>query len=405
MTEQPDRYPTSPSFPAPPSGQIPPPNDPGSEATVLPVATASKPRMNWWGTIVTAGVVAVVVSLVVGVGGGLVGYFLGRSADRRAAVPNVSTVAPLPQAPGNTSPRGDNTIAGIVASAMPSVVSIMFEGSSDSGSGSGFVIREDGYILTNNHVVEAAADGGKLEVTFNDGDSVKGTIVGRNAAYDLAVVKVDRTGLAPVTMGNSSAVKVGDAAIAIGEPLGLDGTVTLGIISALDRPVTAGGSGETSYINAIQTDAAINPGNSGGPLLDGSGHVIGVNSAIATMATGGEGGSIGLGFAIPINVAKRLSEEIISTGKASTPIIGVQLNLAYKGEGAEISEVTTGGPSEDAGVLAGDIITKVNDRVINDATELVVAVRSYAPGEEITLTVTRDGESVTIPVTLVAADE
>ena len=360
--------------------------------------------MNWWGTILTAAIVAIVISLVIGVAGGVIGYLVAKGSDRRGTA-TVSNTVPLPQASGDTSPRGDTTIAGIVDAVLPSVVSIMFDGGSDSGSGSGFVIREDGYILTNNHVVEAVADGGKLEVTFNDGQKLKGTIVGRNPAYDLAVVKVDRTGLTPVKLGNSSAVKVGDAAIAIGEPLGLDGTVTLGIVSALDRPVTAGGSGETSYINAIQTDAAINPGNSGGPLLDGAGQVIGVNSAIATMALGGEGGSIGLGFAIPINVAKRLSEEIIATGKSSTPIIGVQLNLAFKGEGAEIGEVTADGPSEAAGLEAGDVITKVNDRSINDSTELVVAIRTYAPGDTIQLTVLRGDEGDWEGEGFVASDE
>lgn len=390
------RYPTTPAFPAPPTPQAQPPGEPPQRTESNP------PRLNVWGTILTAGVVALVVSLIVGLTGGVIGYIVGRTVDGEPSSVIGEVVAQLPQAPGDTSPRGETTIAGIVDSVLPSVVSIMFSGNGDEGSGSGFVIREDGYLMTNNHVVEAAADDGKLEVIFNDGKRYDGTIVGRNPAYDLAVVKVDRDGLTPVPFGNSAAVKVGDAAIAIGEPLGLDGTVTLGIISALDRPVTAGGSGQTAYINAIQTDAAINPGNSGGPLLDGAGQVVGVNSAIATMAVGGEGGSIGLGFAIPINTAKRIAEEIISNGKSATPIIGVQLNTTFAGPGAKVAEVTNGGPSELAGLKTGDVIMKVNERPIDDSTELVVAIRSYAPGDTIKLIIERDGETMTIPVTLAA---
>jgi putative serine protease PepD len=203
-------------------------------------------------------------------------------------------------------------------------------------------------------------------------------------------------------LGDSSAVRVGEVAIAIGAPLGLNGTVTSGIISSLDRPVTAGGSGELAFINAIQTDAAINPGNSGGPLLDGGGRVIGINSAIATLAgsIGGETGSIGLGFAIPINTAKRIAEELISTGDSQTPIIGVVLNTAFTGEGAEISEITPGGPAEAAGLRVGDVITGLNGRQVADSTELVVAIRSYAPGEQIELKIIRRGQDSTIPLTL-----
>ena len=218
---------------------------------------------------------------------------------------------------------------------MPSVVSILIEAGENSGSGSGFIVQSDGYILTNNHVAAPAANGGELTVVFDNGDKVIGKIVGRNTSYDLAVLKVDRDGLPAAVLGDSSAVRVGEVAIAIGAPLGLNGTVTAGIISSLDRPVTAGGSGELAFINAIQTDAAINPGNSGGPLLDGTGRVIGINSAIATLAgtIGGESGSIGLGFSIPIDTAKRIAEELIATGDSQTPIIGVVLNTAFTGDG------------------------------------------------------------------------
>jgi putative serine protease PepD len=187
---------------------------------------------------------------------------------------------------------------------------------------------------------------------------------------------------------------VGEQVIAIGAPLGLNGTVTAGIISSLDRPVTAGGRGDLAFINAVQTDAAINPGNSGGPLLDSAGRVIGVNSAIATLAgsLNVESGSIGLGFAIPINSAKRIAEEIISTGDSNTPIIGVVLNTAYSGEGAEVGEVTSGGPAAEAGLREGDIITALNGRQVADSTELVVAIRSYAPGEKVEIALLRNGQ-------------
>jgi putative serine protease PepD len=203
-------------------------------------------------------------------------------------------------------------------------------------------------------------------------------------------------------LGNSDQVKVGELVIAIGAPLGLNGTVTSGIISSLNRPVTAGGRGDLAFINAVQTDAAINPGNSGGPLLDGVGRVIGVNSAIATLAgtSNAEVGSIGLGFAIPINSAKRIAEEIIATGESNTPIIGVVLNTAYTGEGAEVGELTSGGPAEVAGIRVGDVITELNGRLVADSTELVVAIRSYAPGESVDLAITRNGQSENLTLVL-----
>jgi putative serine protease PepD len=348
-----------------------------------------------WGTILVSAVTAVIVGGVAGLGG----YLIGSNGDANAS--GRSNVITLPQLDGVS--RVDTTdVAAIAKSVLPSVVSILIEAGDNSGSGSGFIVQSDGYILTNNHVAAPAANGGELTVVFENGEKALAKIVGRNSAYDLAVLKVDKTGLPAAVLGDSSAVLVGEVAIAIGAPLGLNGTVTSGIISSLDRPVTAGGSGELAFINAIQTDAAINPGNSGGPLLDGSGRVIGINSAIATLAgtIGGETGSIGLGFAIPINTAKRIAEELISTGDSQTPIIGVVLNRAYTGEGAEILEITPGGPAQNAGIRVGDVITGFNGRQVVDSTELVVAIRSYAPGEQIEITVTRNGQSSTIPLTL-----
>ena len=348
-----------------------------------------------WGTILVSAVTAVIVGGVAGLGG----YLIGSNGDANAS--STSNVIKLPQL-DEVSNVGTTDVAAIAESVLPSVVSILIEAGNNSGSGSGFIVQSDGYILTNNHVAAPAASGGELTVVFEDGEKAIAKIVGRNSSYDLAVLKVDKNGLPAAVLGDSSTVRVGEVAIAIGAPLGLNGTVTSGIISSLDRPVTAGGSGELAFINAIQTDAAINPGNSGGPLLDGNGRVIGINSAIATLAgsIGGERGSIGLGFAIPINTAKRIAEEIISTGDSQTPIIGVVLNTAYTGEGAEISEITPGGPAQEAGFRVGDVITGFNGRQVADSTELVVAIRSYAPGEQIEITVNRNGQSSTIPLTL-----
>ena len=231
-------------------------------------------------------------------------------------------------------------------------------------------------------------------MTFTDGRTSSARLIGDNPGYDLAVIKVDETDLPAVTLGSSGALQVGDTAIALGSPLGLQGTVTSGIVSALNRPVTAGGQGELAFINAIQTDAAINPGNSGGPLVDGNGAVIGINSAIASLGVGqgGQPGSIGLGFAIPIDTASRIASEIIATGTSETPIIGVSLDRGFSGPGARVAGVTDGGPAAAAGLGEGDVITQLNGALVVNSTDLIVDVRSLAPGEQVTLTVERDGQ-------------
>lgn len=352
-------------------------------------------------------VVATVTALIVGSVAGLAGYLVGKSVD---GAQEATSAAPVLSEDSTVElPVDSEVVAGIGSIAravLPSVVSIEIEAGADSGSGSGFVVSEDGYIITNNHVAAPAANGGTLTVYLEDGRSATAKIIGRNSSYDLAVLKVDLDSLQPIALGDSEDVSVGDMAIAIGAPLGLSGTVTAGIISSLDRPVTAGGSGELAYINAIQTDAAINPGNSGGPLINAAGQVIGVNSAIASLAPSfsGEAGSIGLGFAIPINSAKRIAEEIIQTGSAKTPIIGVTLDTRYTGEGAKVSEVTGDGPAEAAGIRPGDIITGINGRTTLDATELVVAVRSYAPGDVVEVAYDRNGREASASVTLGAAE-
>jgi putative serine protease PepD len=326
----------------------------------------------------------IVISLVFGgTAGGALGYL---AADFSNGVSNTTSQVSETSKPVAITPATE-TVSQIVQNVKPSVVSIKAEGSSGSGTGSGFIYREDGYIVTNNHVAAPAINGGKLTVYLEDKTSFEAKLVGRNASYDLAVLKIDATGLKPVNVGDSNAINVGDLTVAFGSPLGLSGTVTSGIVSALNRPVTAGGADDQSFISAIQTDAAINPGNSGGPLVNGQGQVIGVNSAIATLGSGTQSGSIGLGFAIPINQAQRVISEIIETGKSSTPIAGISIDSTFDGTGAKIAEVVADGPAASTDLKVGDIVTKINGEAVEDSTELIVAIRRNNPGDTIVLTV------------------
>ena len=307
--------------------------------------------------------------------------------------------------------RPPGSVADIAQRVLPSVVSISAESSSGSGTGTGFVIDSTGYILTNNHVIaDAAADGGDIEVQLNDGTILQATIIGRDSSYDLAVLKVNQTGLTALAFGNSDDVAVGDSVIAIGSPLGLSGTVTLGIVSAKDRAVTAGESaGDSSFINAIQTDAAINPGNSGGPLVNSAGAVIGVNSAIATLGSSSlssQSGSIGLGFAIPINQARKTAEQLIKNGKATYPVVGVSVDMQYAGDGAKIADTSNailpGGPASKAGLRAGDLIVKFDGRTITTPEELIVAIRSKNVGDKVVVEYKRAGKPYSTTLTLTA---
>lgn len=277
-------------------------------------------------------------------------------------------------------------------------MSIQVESSQGSSTGSGLVLRQDGYLLTNNHVVAAGAESGAtIVVLFADGSEETATIVGRTGDYDLAVIKVERTGLVPLALGDSDEVAVGDPVVAVGAPLGLGGTVTTGIISALNRPVSAGDATDVAFINALQTDAAINPGNSGGPLVNGAGEVVGINSAIAQPPGGGGvvAGNIGLGFAIPSNQARRTAEQLIETGTATYPVVGVLLDQSYSGEGVQVATdaqqgqeaVSAGGPADNAGIRSGDIILSIDGRPVTEADELIVAIRAKAPGETVSLRV------------------
>ncbi len=374
---------------------------PGGGSADYSYAAAPTRRRSSAGLVI-AGIAA--AGLLGGVAGGAAGFALAERTDNSSSSSGSSSSTSTE----DLSPRTDNSIAAIARDVSPAVVSISVDAGRESGSGSGIVIRKDGYILTNNHVVEAAATSGgasaaTLTVHFSSGDSKSAEITGRSASDDLAVIKVDASDLPTATLGDSDDVQVGDTAIAIGSPLGLDGTVTAGIVSALNRPVTAGDTsgGETSFINAIQTDAAINPGNSGGALVNGNAQIIGINSAIATLSdSASQSGSIGLGFAIPINQAKRIADELISTGKSTKPIIGVTLDMQYTGAGAQVTEVTKGGPADDAGIEAGDVITAVNGTRVADGTELIVRIRAHKPGDELTLTLTRDGKSQQVKVKL-----
>ena len=326
----------------------------------------------------------IVISLVFGgTAGGALGYL---AADFSNGVSNTTSQVLETSKPVAITPATE-TVSQIVQNVKPSVVSIKAEGNSGSGTGSGFIYREDGYIVTNNHVAAPAINGGKLTVYLEDKTSFEAKLVGRNASYDLAVLKIDATGLKPVNIGDSSAINVGDLTVAFGSPLGLTGTVTSGIVSAINRPVTAGGADDQSFISAIQTDAAINPGNSGGPLVNGQGQVIGVNSAIATLGNGTQSGSIGLGFAIPINQAQRVISEIIESGKSTTPIAGISIDSTYDGVGAKIAEVVADGPAASTDLKVGDIVTKINGEVVEDSTELIVAIRRNNPGDTIVLIV------------------
>ena len=281
-------------------------------------------------------------------------------------------------------------VKSIASLATPSVVSIKVVAPAGTGTGSGSIYKSDktsSFIITNNHVIEAAAVSGTVTVELINGDVVPAQIVGRDVAYDLAVIKVNRGNLPTVTLGDSSKVSVGESVVAIGSPLGLASTVTSGIISALNRPVTTGTLGSESFVNAIQTDAAINPGNSGGALLDSRGRIIGVNSAIATLSSGGTSGSIGLGFSIPINEAKRVVDELIATGKSTRPVLGVFFDTSYTGTGAKIGRLSPNEGAEKAGIPAGSVITSIDGVKIADQVGAIVKIRSYAPGSTITVTV------------------
>ncbi|MFE2848283.1 S1C family serine protease [Streptomyces scopuliridis] len=360
--------------------------------------------------LITAVLVAALIAG--GVGGGI-GYWAAESNDEGSIG---STTVSAADAPKEVK-RDAGTVASVAAKSLPSVVTIEAQGGNgEGGTGTGFVYDKEGHILTNNHVVASAANGGDLTATFSNGKKYDAEVVGRAEGYDVAVVKLKEapSGLTPLPLANSEQVAVGDSTIAIGAPFGLSNTVTTGIISAKNRPVASGdGSGSSnSYMSALQTDASINPGNSGGPLLDSRGAVIGINSAIQSAGSGGMGqsqaGSIGLGFAIPINQAKNVADQLIKTGKPVYPVIGATVTMAEGGEGATISSqgeggtpaVVANGPAAKAGLKAGDVITKFNGTPIDSGPTLIGQIWTHKPGDKVTLTYKRDGKESTTQVTL-----
>ncbi|MET9606483.1 trypsin-like peptidase domain-containing protein [Streptomyces sp. NPDC006512] len=383
----------------------------GGGAWGAPLTTdgAPPPKPKGKGGLIAGVLVAAL--LAGGVGGGI-GYWAANRSNDGSGSTTISA--------GNTPKdlkREAGSIAGLAASSLPSVVTIEASaGDGEGGTGTGFVYDEQGHILTNNHVVASAANGGKLSATFSDGKKYEAEVMGRAQGYDVAVLKLKNppAGLKPLALGDSDKVAVGDATIAIGAPFGLSNTVTTGIVSAKNRPVASGdGSGsKNSYMSALQTDASINPGNSGGPLLDSRGAVIGINSAIQSAGNGGFGGgqagSIGLGFAIPINQAKIVAQSLIKTGKPVYPVISVSVDLQAKVDGAKISEQGAGanelvdpnGPAGKAGLKPGDVITEFGGKPVDSGPTLISMIWTYKPGDTVKLTYQRDGKPTSVDITL-----
>ena len=360
-------------------------------------------------------------ALVAGGAGGYLGYRGARSdnaagSDVRQPAATLSTSAPsAPAASSTLTSRPANSVAGIAARVLKSVVSISVESGTSGGTGSGVVLLSEGYVLTNNHVVaDAATGGGKITVSFNGTgqQDLPASIVGRDPETDLAVIKVRGAhALTPAILGSSSNLVVGDPVIAIGSPLGLAGTVTSGIISALNRtvrvPSEKASTPATPLFNAIQTDAAINPGNSGGALVDSAGRVIGINSAIATLGSSGvdtQTGSIGVGFAIPVDEARSIAEQLIRTGRATHPAIGVSAaTVGADGgatRGAKLSNILPGGSAQKAGLQSGDVITKLNGTSVESVDQLIVTLRTFQVGERITVSYLRGGSAMTANLVL-----
>ncbi|SBV28208.1 putative serine protease PepD [Micromonospora krabiensis] len=345
--------------------------------------------------------IPLVTALLAGALGGALGYAF---AVRGGVGPSTVLGADPGQAPG-LAQRKPESLAGVAERVLPSVVTVRVSSLGGTSEGSGFIVSSDGHVITNDHVV--AGGTGKASVVFNDGTSAPATLVGQDPESDIAVMKVDRTGLRPVEFGDSDALAVGDPVLAIGSPLSLANTVTAGIVSALDRTMQAGEpGGPVRYYAAIQTDAAVNHGNSGGPLVDGAGRVVGVNSTIKSLVSEGqEAGNIGLAFAIPINQAKRVTQDIIGTGKARRTVIGAQVGgpgAGVAGGGVRLAAVEPAGPAADAGLRTGDVILRLNGRPMSEPSDLIALVRKFAPGSVVTVEYRRGSTRQNASVTLAA---
>jgi putative serine protease PepD len=346
-------------------------------------------------------IVSIVTALLAGALGGTLGYVFASGGGGAIAGPQLGANAPLAQRP-------PDSVAGLAKKVLPSVVTISVRSGDGAAIGSGFVVSPDGYVITNNHVVEGAT--GDAVVRFSDGQVATASVVGSDTEADVSVIKIDKSGLpdneiVPVEIGNSDQVQVGDPVLAIGAPLGLSSTVTFGIVSYIDRPIHTSEGGTARYYAAIQTDAAVNQGNSGGPLFDAAGRVVGINSVIGTLSTDQQSaGNVGLAFAIPINQAKRLAQEIIDTGKARRTVIGVSFDASFASPrgGARVSAVTAGGPAANAGLKVGDVILAVNKRPVDEGSDATALVRKYAPGEMVQIDFLRGSSRQTVSVTLAA---
>jgi putative serine protease PepD len=396
----PERQPETETRPTEPTG----PTGPSGPSGLSGRSGPERPRRGGLVALVLAG--SLLVGGAAGVGGAAAWDAWQDDSTSPATEPEVARVADT-----SDTPAPDGSVEQVAARVLPSVVKIDVAGPAGAGSGSGIILTSDGQILTNNHVVDVAAQGGSLTVSFNDGTHAPARVLGTDPLTDTAVIQAeDVEGLTPATIGDSANVDVGQQVVAVGSPFGLDATVTSGIVSALGRPVNVGtdAQGNATVYPAIQTDAAINPGNSGGPLVDMNGHVIGINSSIRTAGSsmsGSPSGSIGLGFAIPIDEVMPLIEDMAA---GNTPVharMGVGVDTANTTDdlitdGAVIREINPGSAAEKAGLEVGDVITKVDDTVITDSDSLIATVRSYRPGDTVTMTFTRDGEEQTVKVTL-----
>ncbi|WP_224766160.1 S1C family serine protease [Nocardioides campestrisoli] len=351
-------------------------------------------------------------ALVVGGLAGLGGAAIHEEwiADDSSSSSSASSEVAPPVIDKDTPQAGRGSVEGVADQVLPSVVRIDVSGANGAGSGSGIVLTEDGQILTNEHVISGVSSGGTISVAFDDGTRAEAEVLGADPLTDTAVIQAkDVSGLTPATIGNSADLRVGQQVVAIGSPFGLDATVTSGIVSALGRPVnvSSDGQGNSTTYPAIQTDAAINPGNSGGPLVDLSGRVVGINSSIrtATSNVSGQGGSIGLGFAIPIDEIMPVVEQMADGETPTHARMGVQVSDASASSdssslGALVGDVTSGSSADKAGLESGDVITKVDDEVIDSADDLVATVRTYRPDDEVKVTVMRDGEERTVDLVL-----
>jgi putative serine protease PepD len=375
---------------APPYPSAPPASEPHQQTTA---------RVPVWMLPAVA-----VLALVLGLTGGAIAASLMNN-DNGGSAGGVVTVQRRTAAP---LPADNRSIASVASKVLPSTVQIVAEygGKAQGATGSGFVLDTKGHIITNNHVVaEAAGDDGPIDVIDQKGNHMKATVVGRSTVYDIAVLDVPNAkGLTPAALGSAAQMRVGEGVVAIGSPLGLSATVTSGIISAVNRPVTTGeGANDNSFINAVQTDAAINPGNSGGPLVNLQGQVVGVNSAIASLGSqvsSDQGGNIGVGFAIPIEQVEVTTTQILRTGKAEYPIIGANVRGTAKLDGATVDSISPGMPAADAHLKVGDVIRKVDGKPVTNSADVVVAIRAHVPGEKVTLTVERKGKTFDVKVGL-----